>query len=40
MLPDAERTPQDAALGVAEVALLPDDGPSGVFFRDGHVISW
>jgi NAD(P)-dependent dehydrogenase (short-subunit alcohol dehydrogenase family) len=40
MLPDAERTPQQAALGVTEVALLPDDGHTGVFFRDGHVIPW
>jgi NAD(P)-dependent dehydrogenase (short-subunit alcohol dehydrogenase family) len=39
MLPDAERTPQEAALGVAQVALLPD-APTGVFFRDGHIIPW
>ncbi|MCU1609578.1 MAG: hypothetical protein JWM45_1494, partial [Pseudonocardiales bacterium] len=34
MLPTADRTPEQAAVDV--VAALPDSGPTGVFFRDGH----
>lgn len=37
---DAERTPEQGAQGIAWAALLPDDGPSGGFFRDGKPIDW
>ncbi|GAA3719337.1 SDR family NAD(P)-dependent oxidoreductase [Nonomuraea antimicrobica] len=41
MLPDAERTPLDAARSIVAVATLADDGPSGAFFRpDGVVMEW
>jgi NAD(P)-dependent dehydrogenase (short-subunit alcohol dehydrogenase family) len=40
LLPEAERTPQEAAVAVADVALLPDDAPTGAFFRDGRVVPW
>ncbi len=40
MLPTADRSPEEAAIAVAEVATLPDDGPTGVFFRDGRPIDW
>jgi NAD(P)-dependent dehydrogenase (short-subunit alcohol dehydrogenase family) len=33
-------TPEEAAIAIAEVATLPDDGPTGVFFRDGRPIDW
>jgi NAD(P)-dependent dehydrogenase (short-subunit alcohol dehydrogenase family) len=39
-LPDGDRTPQQAATDVVDIALLPDDGPAGVFFRDGRRIDW
>jgi NAD(P)-dependent dehydrogenase (short-subunit alcohol dehydrogenase family) len=38
--PDAERSPQQGAKGILWAALLPDDGPSGGFFRDGAAIDW
>jgi hypothetical protein len=39
MLPTGDRTPEQAAPGVAD-AMLPDDGPTGTFFRDGARIDW
>ncbi|RTL05332.1 MAG: SDR family NAD(P)-dependent oxidoreductase, partial [Lysobacterales bacterium] len=38
--PKAERTPEEAASGIVWAATLPDDGPSGGFFRDGKPIPW
>jgi NAD(P)-dependent dehydrogenase (short-subunit alcohol dehydrogenase family) len=40
MLPAGDRAPDEAASGVIFVASLPDDGPSGAFFRDGSVRGW
>jgi NAD(P)-dependent dehydrogenase (short-subunit alcohol dehydrogenase family) len=40
MLPTGDRTPQEAATDVVEVATLPDDGPTGTFFRNGARIDW
>lgn len=37
---DATRSADEGASGVVWAALLPDDGPSGGFFRDGQAISW
>ncbi len=34
------RPVRDGAASVAWAALLPDDGPSGGFFRDGRPIAW
>jgi NAD(P)-dependent dehydrogenase (short-subunit alcohol dehydrogenase family) len=34
------RPPSEAARGVAWAATLPDDGPTGGFFRDGEPIAW
>jgi NAD(P)-dependent dehydrogenase (short-subunit alcohol dehydrogenase family) len=36
----AGRSVQDGAAGVVWAAELPDDGPSGGFFRDGRPVSW
>jgi NAD(P)-dependent dehydrogenase (short-subunit alcohol dehydrogenase family) len=30
----------DGAKGVVWAATLPDDGPTGGFFRDGHPVAW
>ncbi len=38
--PDAVRTADEGARGIVWAALLPDDGPSGGFFRDGQPIDW
>jgi NAD(P)-dependent dehydrogenase (short-subunit alcohol dehydrogenase family) len=40
MMPGAERSPDDGAAGVVTAAVLPDDGPTGVFLRDGEPIGW
>ncbi|WP_298796322.1 SDR family NAD(P)-dependent oxidoreductase [uncultured Pseudonocardia sp.] len=40
MMPGATTSPQQAAGAVADIALLPDDGPSGVFLRDGRIVGW
>ncbi|MEU6223668.1 SDR family NAD(P)-dependent oxidoreductase [Streptomyces sp. NPDC047042] len=40
MRPDAEQTPQEAARHIADAALLPQDGPSGVFLRKDGTIPW
>src|SRR5688572_13169997 len=36
----APRTPQEAAVTAVSLATLPDDGPSGGFFRDQPPIAW
>lgn len=38
--PDALRSPVEAAAGIVWAATLPDDGPSGGFFRDGQPLEW
>lgn len=38
--PNATRTAHDAADGIVWAATLPDDGPTGGFFRDGQPIPW
>jgi NAD(P)-dependent dehydrogenase (short-subunit alcohol dehydrogenase family) len=34
------RPVEDGARGIVWAALLPDDGPTGGFFRDGRAIEW
>jgi NAD(P)-dependent dehydrogenase (short-subunit alcohol dehydrogenase family) len=36
----APRTPEEAAFTAVWLATLPDDGPSGGFFRDRQPIAW
>jgi len=38
--PDATRSVEQGAAGIVWAATLPDDGPSGGFFRDGEPIPW
>jgi NAD(P)-dependent dehydrogenase (short-subunit alcohol dehydrogenase family) len=38
--PMAHRTPEEGARSILHAVLLPDRGPSGVFFRDGRKIDW
>jgi len=38
--PRAPRTPAEGAAGVVWAATLPDDGPTGGFFRDGQPLAW
>lgn len=38
--PDAPRSVEEGAAGIVWAATLPDDGPSGGFFRDGKPIPW
>lgn len=38
--PGASRSPREGAAGIVWAALLPEDGPSGTFFRDRRAISW
>jgi NAD(P)-dependent dehydrogenase (short-subunit alcohol dehydrogenase family) len=38
--PDAPRTVEEGASGVVWAATLPDDGPTGGFFRDGQPLAW
>ncbi|SEK74581.1 SDR family NAD(P)-dependent oxidoreductase [Nonomuraea pusilla] len=40
MVPTADRTPEEAAVDVADAATLPDDGPTGVFLRGDQQIGW
>jgi NAD(P)-dependent dehydrogenase (short-subunit alcohol dehydrogenase family) len=40
MAPYAGRTPEQAAGPIADLALLPDDGPSGGFFHEGAPEPW
>jgi NAD(P)-dependent dehydrogenase (short-subunit alcohol dehydrogenase family) len=37
---EAPRSPEEGAASVLWPAFLPDDGPTGGFFRDGEPISW
>lgn len=36
----ATRSIPEGTAGIVLAATLPEDGPSGVFMRDGHVIDW
>jgi NAD(P)-dependent dehydrogenase (short-subunit alcohol dehydrogenase family) len=36
----APRSVEEGARGVVWAATLPEDGPSGGFFRDGRLIDW
>jgi NAD(P)-dependent dehydrogenase (short-subunit alcohol dehydrogenase family) len=36
----APRSPEDGAAGVLWAPLLPDDGPTGGFYRDGRPLPW
>jgi NAD(P)-dependent dehydrogenase (short-subunit alcohol dehydrogenase family) len=38
--PSAPRSVQEGADGIAWLATLPDDGPTGGFFRDKRIIPW
>jgi NAD(P)-dependent dehydrogenase (short-subunit alcohol dehydrogenase family) len=38
--PDAELSVEEGARGIVWAATLPDDGPSGGFFRHGEPIAW
>jgi NAD(P)-dependent dehydrogenase (short-subunit alcohol dehydrogenase family) len=38
--PQAEKTVEKGASGIVWAATLPDDGPTGGFFRDGLPIPW
>ena len=40
MMPHATREPGEAAVGIADAATLPDDGPSGAFLSGGTRIEW
>lgn len=37
---EAPRSPEEGARSVVWAALIPDDGPTGGFFRDGAAIAW
>ena len=36
----AHRTPEEGARSIMHAVLLPDHGPSGVFFRDSRKVDW
>jgi len=38
--PEAPRSVEEGASGIVWAATLPDDGPTGGFFRDGESIKW
>lgn len=38
--PHATRSIEEGIAGIVWAATLPDDGPSGGFFRDGKPIPW
>lgn len=38
--PTATRSIPEGTAGIVLAATLPDDGPSGVFMRDGVIIAW
>ncbi|GAA3368908.1 SDR family NAD(P)-dependent oxidoreductase [Streptomyces sannanensis] len=40
MMPHGRRTAGEAAVDVADAALLPDDGPTGTFRRGEQVLGW
>ncbi len=37
---DAPKTPEEGAEMIVHLATLPDNGPSGKFFREGKEIAW
>jgi hypothetical protein len=37
---NADRSVAEGAAGIVWAACLPEDGPSGGFFRDGQPIPW
>src|SRR2546421_2725661 len=38
--PDAQRSVEEGAASVMWAVTLPDDGPTGGFFRDGEPLAW
>lgn len=40
MMPKAQRSPESAAVAIADAATLPDDGPTGVLLRNGQPVGW
>lgn len=38
--PSAARSVEEGALGIVWAAILPEDGPTGGFFRDSKPIAW
>ena len=38
--PAASRSIAEGAAGILHAALLPSDGPTGAFLRDGEPIAW
>jgi NAD(P)-dependent dehydrogenase (short-subunit alcohol dehydrogenase family) len=38
--PDAPRTPEEGAETAVWLATLPEDGPTGGFFRDRERVPW
>jgi NAD(P)-dependent dehydrogenase (short-subunit alcohol dehydrogenase family) len=38
--PNAGRTLEKGAAGIVWAATLPDNGPTGGFFRDGKALDW
>ena len=36
----AQRTPEEGARSILHAVLLPDNGPTGVFFRNGRKADW
>jgi NAD(P)-dependent dehydrogenase (short-subunit alcohol dehydrogenase family) len=36
----ATKSVRDGAAGIVWLATLPDDGPTGGFFRDGEPVAW
>jgi NAD(P)-dependent dehydrogenase (short-subunit alcohol dehydrogenase family) len=38
--PDAPRSVEEGAASIIWAATLPDDGPTGGFFRDGRPLAW
>jgi NAD(P)-dependent dehydrogenase (short-subunit alcohol dehydrogenase family) len=38
--PNADRSVAEGATGIVWAACLPEDGPTGGFFRDGQAIPW
>ncbi|MGB3440126.1 MAG: SDR family NAD(P)-dependent oxidoreductase [Actinophytocola sp.] len=40
MMPSAERSPESAAVDIADAVTIPDGGPTGVFLRNGQPAGW
>ena len=38
--PEAERSVEEGIAGILWAATLPEDGPTGGFFRDGEPLDW